>query len=183
MSDHRIVVARGDFDGLFQYIFKIGEHAVCVLHCRGFHTVGFDHCVVYDFLSLLGSHRDDILCLCVRLLHDLVFAYQFCRLDFCVVDQSLRLLSGIVQDRFLVGDDLLIALDLLRCLHAQFAQKIVDLRLVYHDHICRKCLVFAVIYVLFDLVNQLLYSAAHIIPPYIFAPLSVSTRFTPFSFC
>ena len=65
-----------------------------------------------------------------------MLAHKLVRLDLRLLKHAVRLCLGVCQDGVLVGDTLLVALDLVRRLHAEFPQKLIDLILVYND-LCR----------------------------------------------
>ena len=57
---------------------------------------------------------DDLICLGIGSLHDLVFIYKLVCLSSCLCEHRIRFAVSIGKDRVLIADDLLILLDLIR---------------------------------------------------------------------
>ena len=115
--------------------FSIGKKIICILHCPDTDIVGIISRIIQNLLCLVCCCHNNLVCLCVCLLHDLMLAYQFTCLCMCFFNHAFCFLLCIRKDRILVRNDLLITLDLIRCLHTKFTEKFIDLVFI-HDNLC-----------------------------------------------
>ena len=90
-----------------------------------------------------------------------MLAYELLGSRLGIGDNAVCLRLCVRKNCVLVGNDLLITLDLIRSLKAQLTEKLLQLFLVYNDLGRGQRLEFATVYLLFDLLDDLLYSAAH----------------------
>ena len=82
-------------------------------------------------------------------------------LCLCVRDDSIRLGLCVRKDRVLIGNDLLIPLDLIRSLQSELSQQLLEFLLIDDDLCCRQRLKFAAVNIFFYFFDNLLDSAGH----------------------
>src|SRR5699024_11687385 len=87
---------------------------------------------------------------------------KFCCLHLRFLDHRVSLCLRIRKDRISVGNDLLITLDLVRCLHTELSKQFIQMLLIHND-LCRgKRLELTIpVDIFLDLFNNLLNTAAH----------------------
>ena len=106
---------------ILQHGLHICQHIICILDGSQTNLIGISGSIVQDLLGLTGSHLDHLISLLICLLHDLMLIDQLLILNICLCNNSLSFLLCICQDRILICQNLLIAFDLLRSLHAKLS--------------------------------------------------------------
>jgi len=142
-------------------LFQICQHLIGVLQCTHTDVVGIGCCIVHDLLCLLVGVLQQLIGLCICLLHNFTFRNHLLCLCLCVCDDRICFGLCVCQDRIFVADDLLVTFDLIRCLHTKLTQKLFQFFFIYHDLCRREWLEFTTVYILLDFFNNLLNSAAH----------------------
>ena len=115
-----------------------------------------------DLLRLCRRLGYDLICLSIRLLHDLVLAHKLGGLDLSFLDHCVRFCLRVGKDGISVCDDFLIALDIVRRASCEALLRAHQVLLVYNDLSSGQRLVFTIpVDVLFDFFDNLLNTAAH----------------------
>src|SRR5699024_6195999 len=82
----RITVKRMSDDTL-----RVCKQIVCILNRSDADLISVSGCIIYDLLRLCGRLSNDLICLRICLLHDLMFTDKLCCLHLCLLDHSVRL--------------------------------------------------------------------------------------------
>ena len=102
---------------------------------------------------------------------------------FCVGYDAVCLGLCVRKNCVLVGDDLLITLDLVRCLQPQLPEQLLQFLFVHNDLGRGKRLELTTVNILFDFFNDLLNSAAHTVTILLQNILSLQVKLFPHLFC
>ena len=130
-----------------------GEDGVGVLDGVQLHVVGLSGRICEDLICLRLCLLYELVCLRVGLLHDLVLRYHLLGLLLRILNHALCLILRICKDRILLGNDLLVLLDLIRNTEAKLNQKLLHLLFIYKDLRIRQWLILTAVNVLLNLTD------------------------------
>ena len=99
--------------------FRIGQQIICILHSPDPDIIGVAGGIIQNLLRLFCSGSHNLICLGIRLLHDLMLAHQFICVDLRLFDHAVCFSLCIRKDRILICNDLLVTFYLIRSLHPE----------------------------------------------------------------
>ena len=118
--DKCFIFTAGILKCLVQNRTNIRHHIICICDRTETDTVGILCCRIKDLLSLLVGSIDRFICLCIRLLHDLMLCNQLLSFRLSICNQTVSLGLCILKDCILITDNLLITFDLIRSFQTKF---------------------------------------------------------------